>query len=84
MAFRTPEFRKNNPGKNRDLYTWMFIDFCIGIFDHKYVRSVSGGYFRIYLRFQYENIVCIDICYYRFADPSPQLHTSVYKKHGIL
>ena len=30
------------------------------------------------------NIDCIDICNYRFAHPSTQLHTSVYKKHGIL
>ena len=84
MASGAPQLWKNNPGKNRDLYTWMFIDICIGVFDHKYVRSVSGGYFQIHLWFQYENIVGSIDCYYRFADPSPQFHTSVYKKHRIL
>ena len=84
MAYIAPEFWKNYPGKNRDLFIWLFTDFCIGIFDHRSIRSVSGGDFQLYLRFQYENIGCIDICEYRFTDPSPQLHTAVYKKHGIL
>ncbi len=84
MASGAPKLWKNNPGKNRDLFTGMFIDFCVGFSNHRYVRPVSGGYFQIYLRSQYENIVCIDIYHYRFAHPSSQLHTSVHKEYGIL
>lgn len=84
MASGTPQLWKNNPGKNRDLFTGMFIDFCVGFSNHRYVRSVSGGYFQIFLRFQYENIVCGDICNYRIAHSSSQLYTSVHKEYGFL